>query len=79
MAKFTVRLTLLEVVLALAALAVIGKAAQLQLVQGARWRAEAQESRSETVVLPARRGGIYDRNDVALAVTQEYFAVGHRA
>lgn len=76
MAKFTVRLTLLELGLALAALAVIGKAAQLQLVEGARWRAEADEARREVVVLPARRGGIYDRNGVALAVTQEYFAVG---
>jgi len=76
MAKFTARLTLLEAGLLLAALAVIGKAAQLQLVEGARWRAEAEERRRETVVLPARRGGIYDRNGTALAVTQEYFAVG---
>lgn len=76
MARFTVRLTLLEAGLVLAGLAVIGKAAQLQLVEGAKWRAEARESRSETIVLPARRGGIYDRNGVALAVTQEYFAVG---
>ncbi len=76
MAKFTVRLTLLELGLALAAVAVIGKAGQLQLVEGAKWRAEARESRSETVLLPARRGGIYDRNGVALAVTQEYFGVG---
>lgn len=76
MAKFTVRLSLLEVGLGLAALLVAGKAAQLQLVQGAQWRAEAEQARRETVVTPARRGGIYDRNGIALAVTQEYFAVG---
>ncbi len=76
MAKFTVRLSLLEVGLGLAALLVVGKAAQLQLLQGAQWRAEAEQARREKVVTPARRGGIYDRNGIALAVTQEYFAVG---
>jgi len=76
MAKFAVRLTLLEAGLVLAAALVVGKAAQLQLVEGAKWRGEAQRARQETVVLPARRGGLYDRSGAALAVTQEYFAVG---
>lgn len=76
MAKPTARIGLLQAVLLLGALAVVGRAAQLQLVQGARWRAEAERARKERVVLPARRGGIYDRNGDALAVTQEYFEVG---
>lgn len=76
MAKPIARIRLIEAVLALGALLVIGRAAQLQLVQGARWRAEAERSRREKQVLPARRGGIFDRNGVALALTQEYFAVG---
>ncbi len=76
MAKFTTRISLLQAMLVLGALAVVGRSAQLQLVQGARWRAEAERTRMEKVVSPARRGGIYDRNGVALAVTQEYFAVG---
>ncbi len=76
MAKVGARISLLQVVLGLAALAVVLKAAQLQLVQGAHWRAEAERTRREKVITPARRGGIYDRNGVALAVTQEYFEVG---
>ena len=76
MAKLTLRLTLIEVVLALGAVLVVGRAAQLQLIDGAMWRAEADRVRKETMVLAARRGGIYDRNGVALALTQEYFEVG---
>ncbi|MEO8635482.1 MAG: penicillin-binding transpeptidase domain-containing protein [Gemmatimonadales bacterium] len=76
MAKLTLRLTLIEIVLLLGALLVLGRAAQLQLIDGASWRAEADSVRKETLVLPARRGGIYDRNGVALALTQEYFEVG---
>ncbi len=76
MAKLTLRLTLIELVLALGAVLVVGRAAQLQLIDGATWRAEADSVRKATVVLAARRGGIYDRNGVALALTQEYFEVG---
>ena len=76
MAKPAARIGLLQAMLLLGALAVVGRAGQLQLVEGAKWRAEAEQSRKERVVLPARRGGIYDRNGDALAVTQEYFEVG---
>jgi cell division protein FtsI (penicillin-binding protein 3) len=76
MAKPAVRIGLLQAVLALGAAAVLARAAQLQLVQGATWRAEAERSRTLRLVLPARRGGIYDRHGVPLAVTQEYFEVG---
>ena len=76
MAKPIARIGLIEAVLVLGALAVLGRAAQLQLVQGAKWQAEAERVRREKLVLPARRGGIFDRNGVALALTQEYFEVG---
>ncbi len=76
MAKLTTRLSLIEVMLALGALVVVGRAAQLQLVDGGSWKAEADRVRKERMVLEARRGGIYDRNGVPLALTQEYFEVG---
>ncbi len=76
MARAGARISLLQAVLALAAVVVVGRAAELQLFQAARWRGEAERTRQEKVISPARRGGIYDRNGVALAVTQEYFAVG---
>ena len=76
MAKVTTRIASLEVVFVLAVLAVLGRAAQLQIVQRSKWESEAEEQRKLRVVLPARRGGIYDRGGVALAITQEYFHVG---
>ena len=76
MSRVSSRIGLLQAVLALGAIGVLVRAAQLQLVQGTRWRAEAERSRTIRRILPARRGGVYDRNGVALAVTQEYFEVG---
>ncbi|HEY7681039.1 MAG TPA: penicillin-binding transpeptidase domain-containing protein [Gemmatimonadales bacterium] len=76
MAKPAARIGLIEAMLVIAALAVVLRAAQLQLIQGGRWQDEAERSRKERQVLPARRGGIYDRNGVPLALTQEYFEVG---
>ncbi len=76
MARPTARITLIEVVLGFGLLAVLFRAGQLQLVEGGKWRAEAQRARQEKRVLEARRGGIFDRNGVQLAVTQEYFHVG---
>jgi cell division protein FtsI (penicillin-binding protein 3) len=55
---------------------VVVRAAELQLVEGPRWRAEAERTRRERRVLPARRGDIHDRSGVPLAVTQEYYEVG---
>jgi cell division protein FtsI (penicillin-binding protein 3) len=76
MARPAARIALIQVVLVLGAIAVIGRAGQLQLVQGARWRDEAERSRLERRIEPARRGGIYDRNGNALVVTQESYSVG---
>lgn len=76
MARPVTRITALQAFLAVAGLVVLGRAAQLQVVQGGRWKEEAARSRRETITLPARRGGIYDRSGTPLAVTQESFEVG---
>jgi cell division protein FtsI (penicillin-binding protein 3) len=70
------RPTLLAWGFALAALAVVARGAQLQLVQGSAWRARAAAQQTVRVVLPARRGTIADRNGVPLALTQETFTIG---
>ncbi|MFN8654299.1 MAG: penicillin-binding transpeptidase domain-containing protein [Gemmatimonadales bacterium] len=76
MARATARIGLIQVVIGLGMIAVLARAAQLQLVEGAEWRARAEAARQERKVLVARRGGIYDRNGVPLAITQEYFHIG---
>jgi len=74
--KLPSRLTLIAGGFLLAALAVVARAAQLQLVEGRRWRARAAGQQTTLVALPARRGTIYDRNGVALALSQETFEIG---
>ena len=76
MLKLPSRQTFIASGFALAAVAVVARAAQLSLVQGARWRARASAQQTATVTLPARRGGLYDRNGVALALSQESFDIG---
>jgi cell division protein FtsI (penicillin-binding protein 3) len=76
MAKPTARIGIIQAMLALGFVIVVGRAAQLQIVEGGVWRARADSVRQEKVVLAARRGGVYDRNGVQLAVTQEYFEIG---
>ena len=61
--------------LALVAMLIVGRAVQLQGFEGDRWRAEADKQQKTTVPLPARRGAIYDRDGVALALTRETYAV----
>jgi cell division protein FtsI (penicillin-binding protein 3) len=61
---------------ALGVLAILARAAQLQLFQGDRWADQARRQRTERAVLPARRGGLYDRTGVPLAVSQEFYHVG---
>lgn len=69
------RTQLFAAVLAVLATAFVSRAAQLQIVQGSRWQAQAWTQTTETVELPAARGAIYDRNGKALALSrQEYRA-----
>ena len=76
MAKPAVRIAAIQFGFALGMLAVLGRAAQLQIVQAQRWKREAEHQRTEKAVLPARRGALYDRNGIPLAITQEFYHVG---
>jgi cell division protein FtsI (penicillin-binding protein 3) len=76
MAKPVVRIAAIQFGFALGILAVLTRAAQLQIVEAERWEAEAARQRTEQVVLPARRGALYDRNGIPLAITQEFYHVG---
>jgi cell division protein FtsI (penicillin-binding protein 3) len=76
MAKPTARILAVQFGFALGVTAIVARAAQLQLFQGEQWAEQARKQRTERVVLTARRGGIYDRNGVPLAVSQEFYHVG---
>lgn len=76
MAKPSTRIAVLEVSFALATLALLSRAAYVQLYQGGRWAKAAAAQRTTREVLQARRGALLDRNGVPLAVTQEYYHVG---
>jgi cell division protein FtsI (penicillin-binding protein 3) len=76
MARPQARIAVVQFGFALGAIAILVRAAQLQLVQGDRWAERAQQQRTERAVLPARRGALYDRNGVPLAVSQEFYHVG---
>lgn len=76
MAKPAARIRAVEIVFLLAVTAVIGRAAQLQIVQGGHWSREAARLRTEHDTMPARRGTIFDRNGSPLAVTQEFYHLG---
>ena len=58
-----------------AALLVVGRSVQLQGFQGERWRQAAADQHQARVPLPARRGAIFDRDGVPLALTRETFAL----
>src|SRR4051812_830340 len=70
------RIAAIQFGFALGVLAILARAAQLQLIQGERWAEQAQRQRTERAVLPARRGALFDRNGVPLAVSQEFYHVG---
>ena len=76
MAKPTARIAAIQFGFTLGILAVLTRAAQLQIVDAERWEQEASRQRTEKVVLPARRGALYDRNGIPLAITQEFYHVG---
>jgi cell division protein FtsI (penicillin-binding protein 3) len=56
--------------------AVVGRAVQFQVVERAKWAAIAEQTRTVTRALPARRGTMYDRQGAPLAVSQEFYRVG---
>jgi cell division protein FtsI (penicillin-binding protein 3) len=76
MARPQARIAAVQLGFALFILAILARAVQLQLFQGERWAEQARRQRTERTVLPARRGGLYDRNGVPLAISQEFYHVG---
>jgi len=76
MAKPTARIVVVQLGFVVGALVILARAAQVQIVEGDEWAKEAARKRTERVVLPARRGALYDRNGVPLAITQEFYHVG---
>ena len=76
MAKLPVRLQVIEAAMVLGLIALIGRAAQVQLIQGSRWSTEARVQRTEHIVLAARRGTLSDRHGKPLALTQETYHIG---
>lgn len=55
--------------------AVLARAGQVQLVQGAEWRAAALAQQRTAQAMPAPRGRILDREGVPLAETREFYEV----
>ena len=76
MANPLVRLRVVEIGLGLALLALVLRSAQVQLVEGRKYAAVAKAQRTERVVLEARRGTLYDRHGLGLALTQETYHLG---
>ncbi|MBA3444600.1 MAG: PASTA domain-containing protein [Gemmatimonadales bacterium] len=76
MARPQARIAVVQFAFGLGVLGILARAAQLQLVEGNRWAEQAQRQRTERAVLPARRGALYDRHGVPLAVSQEFYHVG---
>jgi len=75
-AKLPVRLQVIEAAMVLGLIALVGRAAQVQLIQGRRWSTEARVQRTEHIVLAARRGALSDRHGKPLALTQETYHLG---
>jgi len=76
MAKSHTRIAAVQLGFALVVLIILARAAQLQVIQGARWAEQASRQRTERAILPAKRGGLYDRTGVPLARSQEFYHVG---
>jgi cell division protein FtsI (penicillin-binding protein 3) len=76
MAKPYTRIAAVQLGFALVVLIILARAGQLQLVQGDRWAEHAARQRTERAILPAKRGGLYDRTGVPIALSQEFYHVG---
>jgi cell division protein FtsI (penicillin-binding protein 3) len=75
-AKPIVRLSVVQIGVFAALVALVARAGQVQIVEGRRHAAEAAAQRTEHVVLDARRGTLFDRHGTAVALTQETYHVG---
>ncbi len=73
------RFTVWAVLLAISFAGLTARAAQLQILQGAAYRAQADRNRIEEKVVPAPRGVITDRNGLVLAGNVPTFILTVRA
>jgi cell division protein FtsI/penicillin-binding protein 2 len=64
------RLVVLFTVLIVLCLCVVGRLVYLQILRGPALAEEASNNRTNEIVLPAKRGTIYDRNGNVLAMSQ---------
>ncbi|HEX9754499.1 MAG TPA: penicillin-binding transpeptidase domain-containing protein [Gemmatimonadales bacterium] len=76
MPNITTRIGLLQFLCFAGLLTVVGRAVQLQVIEGEKWAKEAERTRVAVRSLPPRRGTIYDRQGSPLAVSQEEYRVG---
>ncbi len=75
MAKPAARTAFIQFCLGLGMALVLARSAQLQLVRGEEFAERAARQRTSTVIMPARRGTIYDRGGTPLVVSQEQYHV----
>lgn len=75
MAKPAARLAFLQVMLGLGAVAVIGRAFTVQVVQHNAWSERARQRDVREREVAPRRGGIFDRDMMPLAATYEAYHV----
>ncbi|HEY4322112.1 MAG TPA: penicillin-binding transpeptidase domain-containing protein [Gemmatimonadales bacterium] len=73
MAKVATRVAFLQGVLGLAAVVVVVRSFQVQLLQHSIWVARVNERRSENIPVRAQRGRILDRNGRTLAMSEEQY------
>jgi cell division protein FtsI (penicillin-binding protein 3) len=76
MARLAVRIQAVQGAMLAVLLLLVARAAQVQLFEGRRWAEEARATRTEHVVLDARRGALMDRDGTPIALTQETYHVG---
>lgn len=76
MARTEKRLWVVGTALAVGFAALVVRAAQIQLLEGGRYAARAEAQRTDSIILPARRGALFDRTGVPLAATVEIYHVG---
>lgn len=53
----------------------LGRAVEIQVLQGGEWRAEAERQHRTSEEIPAARGAVLDRDGVPLALSHETFRV----
>lgn len=75
MAKPAARTAFIQFCLGLGMVAILARSAQLQLVRGEEYAARKARQRTSTIIMPARRGTIYDRAGTPLVVSQEQYHV----